>query len=241
MKKVSTDQIGSFCGLLCNASNVVSMTIDSNELQFVLENQRSEFTEEFKTAMSTIFATLKASRQQVKIPSKKFRLVKEFLVIVPDDYDHGTHLASFKKKNEKSFYYYNPDITDEHYANVTTKLTPGRRLMVKVFEQAVHGTTTSEERIAFLKSQKAIFTGAQGASLVWEQQRAELPKGKWYTSLDEKEALWKDADLSHRVPDVGADADDAFRFALGVFEGVWGEDNDLLCFCNPHDFSRYLW
>ena len=78
-------------------------------------------------------------------------------------------------------------------------MKPGDRFRVRVFKQTVGGTTTSEERLAFLKSQNAVLTGAQGASLVFEEKRDQLPKGYWHTSLDENGRLWKDAGGRRRV------------------------------------------
>ena len=80
--------------------------------------------------------------------------------------------------------------------------------------------------MAFLEKQKAVYTGAQGASIVFKQKRDELPKGYWYSSFDEKNRLWKD----HRVPYVGADTDGDFYLYLGYFEGVWHDDYAFLCF-----------
>ncbi len=86
--------------------------------------------------------------------------------------------------------------------------------------------------MAFLATQKAIHTGAQGASLVFDQKRDQLPKGKWYASFDEKHRLWKDAHGNHGVPDVDASSDGDFWFGLGYFEDVWDVDDAFLCFCD---------
>ncbi|MBU4284801.1 hypothetical protein KKF60_01645, partial [Patescibacteria group bacterium] len=85
---------------------------------------------------------------------------------------------------------------------------------------------------AFLKTQNVVLTGAQGVSLVFEQKREDLPKGYWYVSFDEKEALWKDADGSHRVPHVRRYSGGDWYFDLGTFENVWYNDHCLLCFCD---------
>ncbi|MDP2934305.1 MAG: hypothetical protein Q8N59_00835 [bacterium] len=165
--------------------------------------------------------------------SEKFGLFKDLgITTVPDDYVHSTRLASFEKENRKKFYYWNDATTDKNFAKATTKLVPGRKLHVKVFKQIVSGTTTSEECLAFLKSQNAVLTGAQGASLVFEQKREDLPKGYWYLSFDEKEALWKDAVGYHRVPYVDRYSDGDWYFDLGYFEYVWRDHYCLLCFCD---------
>jgi len=164
---------------------------------------------------------------------EKFGLFVDLgIITVPKNYVHDTQLASFEKENRKKFYYWNDVITDKNFGKATTKLVPGRKFRVKVFKQIVDGTTTSEERLAFLKTQNAILVGAQGASLVFEQKREDLPKGFWYCSFDKKEALWKDADGDHRVPDVLRYSDGDWGFSLGDFEHVWDDDHCLLCFCD---------
>ena len=86
--------------------------------------------------------------------------------------------------------------------------------------------------MAFLATQKAVHVGAQGASLVWDQKRDQLPKGKWYCSFDEKERLWQDAVGNHRVPLVCANSGGDFHFDLGDFEDVWLDISAILCFCD---------
>jgi|GEM_PF-945831 len=166
-------------------------------------------------------------------PMEKFALFADLgIIMVPDDYDHATWLALFSKENRRKFYYCNDAITDPNFPNPSRILKPGDKLGVRAFKQIVPGTTTSEERMAFLATQKAVHTGAQGASLVFEQKRDQLPKGFWYASFDEKDRLWKDAGGLHRVPFVVAYSDGAFHFHLGSFEYVWHGDLAFLCFCD---------
>ena len=139
-------------------------------------------------------------------------------------------LKSFRKQNKKQFYSYNEDITDEHFATPSRVLKPGDRLQVQAYKQVGSGETSSEQRLAFLDSQHAVYTGAQGATLVWAQKSSQLPKGLWYLSMDQKECLWKDAGGYRRVPHVDADSDGAFIFELGGFEYAWFDDVVLLCF-----------
>lgn len=166
-------------------------------------------------------------------PTEKFALLVDLgIITVPDDYDHATALAKFGKKNRKKFYYYHGAITNKYFPNPTRVLKPGDKLRVRAFKQIVGGTTTSEERMTFLATQKAVHVGAHGASLVFDQKRDQLPKGKWYASFDEPDRLWQDAGGYHRVPDVRADSDGGFGFSLGVFEGVWSGGSAFLCFCD---------
>lgn len=163
-------------------------------------------------------------------PAEKFALLVDLgIITVPDDYVHDKRLTTFGKQNRKKFYCYNDEITDKNFPNPTRVLKPGDKLRVRALKQVVGGMTTSEERMAFLATQKAIHTGAQGASLVFDQKRDQLPKGKWYASFDEKDRLWADADGDHRVPFVDCDSGGAFEFDLGRFEGVWNDDGAFLC------------
>jgi len=165
-------------------------------------------------------------------PTEKFALLVDLgIITVPDDYVHDKRLTKFGKQNRKKFYY-SDEITDKNFPNPTRVLKPGDKLRVRAFKQIVPGTTTSEERMAFLATEKAIHTGAQGASLVFDQKRDQLPKGKWYTSFDEKDRLWADAGGNPEVPYVNCRSDGAFEFNLGGFENVWSDASAFLCFCD---------
>ncbi len=164
-------------------------------------------------------------------PAEKFALLVDLgIITVPDDYDHASWLKTFGKQNRNKFYYYRDEITDKNFPNPTRVLKPGDKLRVRAFKQVVGGTTTSEDRMAFLATKKAIHTGAQGASLVFDQKRDQLPKGKWYASFDEKDRLWADAGGRRRVPYVHCGSDGVFKFDLGSFERVWCDGSAFLCF-----------
>lgn len=154
------------------------------------------------------------------------------IITVPDNYDHATQLDRFMKENCEEFYSVNDNIKDKNFPNPSRVLKPGDKLRIRAFKQVVPGRTTSEERMAFLVTQKAVYTGAQGASLVFEQKRDQLPKGKWYASMDKKENLWEDADGVHRVPGVGRGSDGDFHWRLGFFEVGWYDYGVLLCSCD---------
>lgn len=141
-------------------------------------------------------------------PDDRFELAGTFEVTVPEGYDHATHLDSFRKAHESEFYYYNPAITDKNYSKATTKLVPGRKFQVKVFQ--ITKTVSSDDCMAHLRSQKAVLVGAQGASLAYEQEKDQLLKGRWHVSFDEKDALWKDAGGRRRVPGVDRHSDGVF-------------------------------
>jgi len=171
--------------------------------------------------------------QKIIGESQKFALLAGLgIITVPEDYDHSTRLAEFRHNNYYKFYSYDHTITDANFGNPTRILKPGDKLWVRAFKQIVPGTTTSEERMAFLATQEAIHTGAQGLSLVFEQKRDQLPKGKSYVSFDEPDRLWQDAGGDYGVPSVYCHSDGDFNWSHGVFEVVWDDDSAFLCFCN---------
>ena len=157
----------------------------------------------------------------------RFAPLTTFQFTVPKDYNHPTQLASFAKENRKKFYFYNDNITDRNFAKVTNKLVPGKTYEAKIFK--ITKRVTSEDCLAFLKTQNAILVGAQGISVVWQQAKEQFPKGKWTVSFDEKDAFWHDAHGSHRVPRVGRDVDGDWSFSLGGFEDDWRGGDCLLC------------
>jgi hypothetical protein len=166
-------------------------------------------------------------------PALKFALLADLgTITVPKDYDHATALATFMARNRRKFYGVNENITDANFANPSRILKPGDKLRVRAFKQVVGGATSSEECMAFLATQKAVHTGAQGASMVFEQKRGQLPKGYWYTSFDEKDRLWAVAGGRHGVPSVNASSGGGFGFGLGAFGGPWHDGCALLCFCD---------
>jgi hypothetical protein len=161
----------------------------------------------------------------------KFQLLKTVEIVVPENYDHDTRLDSFHREHGGEFYYYNDAVTDANYSGkATTRLVPGRKLRVKIFQ--IKTQVSSDECMAFLLSQKAILTGAHGASLVWEQKKEDLLINRWSISFDEKDALWQDSDGDHGVPGVDRDSGGDFEFFLGYFENPWDERFCLLCFCD---------
>jgi hypothetical protein len=160
----------------------------------------------------------------------RFKLANAFDLVVPVGYDQATRLTNFKAVHGREFGYYNSDITDANFGRATTRLMPGQKFRVKIFQ--ITETVTSEDCLAFLRSQKAVLVGAQGASLVYELAKSKLPMGRWSVSFDEKDALWTDFNGCRRVPYVDRISGDYFRLDLGCFERDWGGDDCLLCFCD---------
>ena len=166
-----------------------------------------------------------------KIIDEKFRLVKDLgMIIVPKEYQHKTRLGHFWMQNNKKFCNYNELITDENFGEAT-RLIPGQKFGVKIFEQTFSGHTKSEERIEFLRSRKhSVPTGAHGASLVFEQKGEELPKGYWYLSFDEMGKLGKICG-DYGVPAIRASSDGGFGFDLHAFKSDWS--------CNDRFFEFF--
>ena len=168
--------------------------------------------------------------------TEKFALLVDLgIITVPDDYAHEKRLTTFREQNHKKFFYYDKAITDAKFPNPTRILKPGDKFCVRAFKQVVGGNTTSDERMAFLATQKAIHISAQGMSLVFDQKRDQLPKGKRYASFDEKDRLRTDADGCHWVPSMGCHSDGDFDFNLGYFEDVWNGNGAFLCFCDAEE------
>jgi len=168
------------------------------------------------------------------VPTEKFGLLVDLgIITVPADYDHMSQLSSFKSNNRYRFYSYNHDITDVNFWNPTRILKPGDRLWVRAHKQIILGTTTSRERLAFLESLGSHHTGAQGASLVFEQKRDQLPKGYWYVSFDEKYRLWEDEQDRHMLPAIHVNSHGVFSFLLSDFERPWRDfSRAFLSFCD---------
>ena len=193
-------------------------------------NLTKDGTTEILKVGHLVQADLKVSFNKHSIVDKRFELLVDLgIVTAPGNYVHDKQLSSLKKDD---FYFFNENITDVNFPGPARILKPGDKLCVRAFKQVVHGSTTSEDRMEFLAKMNAVHTGAQGASLVYQQKRNLLPKGYWYCSFDEKERLWKDSGGRHRVPIVDADSGGDFKFNLGYFGVDWDDCNVILCFCD---------
>jgi hypothetical protein len=166
----------------------------------------------------------KATEQLI---NQKFTLLKSFEVTVPKDYDHKKQLGTL---NPDEFYYFNNNITDKNFCEVTNQLVPGKTYTAKLIR--IGSRATSEECLEVYKKNNAILTGAQGLSLVYQIHKEELPRGKYTVSFDEKDALWADASGCHRVPLVDHCSDGDFEFDLGYFGRDWRRNFVVLCLCD---------
>ncbi len=214
----------SVCEMSCGAMHEFALVLDkagfdADLVHKIVNSKGNKHAKKMYTSLASVSGE-----------DERFELVNTFEVTVPEGYNHATHLDTFRKAHEQEFYYYNPAITDKNYGNATTKLVPGRKFQVKVFQ--IKETVSSDDCLGFLKSQKAVLVGAQGASLAYEQRKDKLPVDRWSVSFDEKKTLWKDAGGYHRVPDVYRYSDGVFKFHLGSFVADWLDAHCLLCFCD---------
>jgi len=168
------------------------------------------------------------NEQPAETDDKRFQLVKTFKLTVPHDYVHETQLTTFSEKHCHEFISPHIKITDQKFANASTRLLPGKKYLVKIFQ--ITQRVSSTYCLSFLKKQQAIFTGAQGISLVWEQKKEMLPTNKFTVSFDEKKALWLDNVGHYRVPGINLTADNRASFSSGNFGMPW-DNICLLCFC----------
>lgn len=217
---MSNDTNEVFARILKLLASILKMVVDGKRDAVVVADCLQKIVDEPKV--------------EVVEPIEKFDLLADLgYITVPDDYDHATCLAVFRENNHEKFDGYNDSISDVNFPSPTRILKPGDKIRVRVFRQSVSGTTTSKERMDFLRKQKGnVFVGAQGASHAFEQKRDQLPKGYWYASFDEKDALWEDTDGNHRVPHVYAYSDGDFEFSLGYFGDVWGDGSAFFCVCD---------
>ena len=163
--------------------------------------------------------------------AEKFSLLVDLgEITVPPSYVPDKRLGFFRRKYHRQFFCFDKEITDANFSNPTRILKPGDKLHVRVFECPTPNTTS--ECMKFLATEEVVYTGAQGASLVFEQKRNQLPKGFWYTSFDEKSKLWKNVRGCYGVPYLVALFGGSFDFILICFEKDVLTVKAFFCFSN---------
>jgi len=178
-----------------------------------------------------------AERHQLSgnsIEDDRFHLIKTCEFMVSADFNHDACLRDFQKKFKKEFYHFNPEITDNHFGNVSARLVPGQKLEARFYQiKQIKERVSSNECLAFLMAvPKIILPGAQGLAELWKhiKDKEILPRGRWCLSFDEKDKLWQDADGYHRVPGIYRISAGDWYFGLDYFENDWGSDYCLVCF-----------
>ncbi len=158
-----------------------------------------------------------------------FSLSADFgIITVPKGYVHESCLARFRDEGCVSCQDY---ITDQNYAKPTRILRPGDKLRVRAFTAPRGVSTSAEQWMDFLRTERAVFTGAQGLSLVIQQKLEQLSKERYYVSFDDPYRLCQ-VNQDFWVPVLGTLADQQ-TFNLGSFGGKGGFGGDhvfALCF-----------
>jgi hypothetical protein len=186
-----------------------SGAFQSDDLEYIIQNGPPEWKE----------------KAQKQFSAQKFKLLASTKIMVPKNYDHAHQLAALNKKN---FWYFNDDITDEHFRNVKDKLVPGKKYAVDFV--GIGARVTSEECLGVYHEKNALLVGAQGLSLLWQLDKNSFPVSKWSASFDEKDHLWKDAGGNHRVLYVSRSSDGDDGFGLGDFGDAWNDGRVLVVF-----------
>ncbi|MEK7551873.1 MAG: hypothetical protein AAB534_00470 [Patescibacteria group bacterium] len=164
-----------------------------------------------------------------------FEQIHTFDVVVPRDYDHKTYLAAVRGHVVGRIHYWNRNISDRNFRTVTTRLIPGQRFTVKVFQ--VVGEVKAIDCSSLMVREGAVMVGAQGAALALEQARDQLPMNRWLLSLDEESSLWLDGN-SRMVPVLRHEPVAQMTFDLAYFRDRWGDKVCLLCFCPVADGDK---
>ncbi len=162
-----------------------------------------------------------------RVEKEKFGLVKTVQVTVPAEYDQATCLDTFDEDYVSDFKFFEHDINDEHYRNVTDKLYAGEKFLVEIYE--VKSKVTSEECLAFLASQRAKLVGAQGLSVFYEATRGDYPFSELTLSFDKEKNLWKDKDGNYNIPALMDDTPKPYFFNA-TFTSQFSKGTYILCF-----------
>jgi hypothetical protein len=120
-------------------------------------------------------------------------------IVVPNDYEHSSAIASVLTPNKFTAV---DEVTDERFPHSGYTLIPGQIIRVSICGPIVEASSTWEERIAYLQSIGSVFPGIRGLLLAWEQKRLQFPIGKYYYALDKKENLWRDRSDWARMPSI---------------------------------------
>ena len=150
--------------------------------------------------------------------NEPFWLHHEFKVTLPNDYDSVRRLKGILQSEEK----HKPDIeiTETDLLSVTDKLESGKTYLIKIFG-ARKKRNSFEECYEFLKSQGALWVGAQGALLLYEQDVCDL-SSLYYLCLNQNNQP-KTNFGAHIVPGI-------YRGDLSLRRNPW--------FINNYNFER---
>ena len=153
----------------------------------------------------------------------KFVLLHDLGVItIPVNYVHQTCVSDFLRKNGIHFDYVNGNISDENFRNPTRILKSGEKFHVHAWRQLndTNKKIFPAECMRFIDSVnlKSRWLGVQGATVVFDQKRECLPKGRCYSSFDEQEKLFLGSDGRWRFSGIDACWNNRFCFNLTPFD-----------------------
>lgn len=159
---------------------------------------------------------------------KRFQLVSRFKIKVPPLYDHRYCLEFFHANHQHNFPVWNDNITDPNFNRVTNVLVPGEAFGVKLF--APLAPEKPEDCLLFLQGQGAVFFGAQGLALLYNEAKDKIPRDQWLASLDREEGLYLGNDKRRRFPDLFCHATGWSGFGLRYFHRPISPRILLVCF-----------
>ena len=124
--------------------------------------------------------------------------------------------------NKKDFYYVNENLTTANFP-APEKIQTENWKIIKIDR-----TMTSEEVLAKIKSEGCRPANVYELATWFNSNKEKIEKGTWLVALGQTAKIG-----GYRgVPNVNRNSDGDFKFNLGHFEGDWGDDDCLLCFCD---------
>lgn len=122
---------------------------------------------------------------------KRFTSFSGFFLKIPQDYDHQKELSLLGGAIEYSDTYTEFIFTDEKFNKVSHAISPNKNYFVRIFE-VVGEMVTFSDCLNFLSTEGAVFTGAQGLSLLWRLKKEKLPHYANIFSFDKEGFLPRD-------------------------------------------------
>ncbi len=149
------------------------------------------------------------------------------------NHEHSSSLTSFAKMHKTSFYLFDEKMTDQNYAQVSTKLVAGDRYSVKMFK--IVGFFTVKDCFDLISANNAKLVGAQGLVMAYLQGRKHLQAlgNTDIISLDTRENLPKVYNNFADVPRMKVMPPTLMVFDFVAFLDLThlGEEYTLLLFC----------
>ena len=152
-----------------------------------------------------------------------FALLQDLGVItIPFRYVHETCVSDFLMKHGAHFDYVNNNISDDNFSHPTRILKPGEKFHVRAWRQSegLNAKIFPSVCIDFMNAtdSQSCLLGVQGATVVFDQRREYLPKGRCYSSFDMPDNLVVGPDARRRFPGVDACWNNRFHFNLTPFD-----------------------